>query len=77
MGDVGGGRTLDYTAHGTAMNTAARLEAANKTFGSSICIRPNMAAGSIKMHPLAGSLTLRGRSALVEVFTLARDGKPD
>ncbi len=44
VGDVGGGRKLDYTAHGTAMNTAARLEGANKELGSSICIGPNAAA---------------------------------
>ena len=35
VGDVGGSRKLDYTAHGNAMNAAARLEAANKDLGSS------------------------------------------
>ena len=70
------GRKLDYTAHGTAMNTAARLEAANKTLGSSICIGPNAAA---RLDPKCirslGALALRGRSAPVEVFTTAEDGK--
>ena len=44
VGDVGGSRKLDYTAHGNAMNAAARLEAANKELGSSICIGPGTAA---------------------------------
>ena len=38
VGDVGGSRKLDYTAHGNAINAAARLEAANKDLGSAICI---------------------------------------
>ncbi|MEQ1956815.1 adenylate/guanylate cyclase domain-containing protein [Mesorhizobium sp. CN2-181] len=76
VGDVGGGRKLDYTAHGTAMNTAARLEAANKALGSSICIGPNAAERLDPkcLHSL-GAIALRGRSGLVEVFT-TRDGKP-
>ena len=36
VGDVGGSRKLDYTAHGNAINAAARLEAANKDLGSTI-----------------------------------------
>jgi adenylate cyclase len=40
VGDVGGGRRFDYTAHGPAVNTAAKLEAANKRFGSSIAVGP-------------------------------------
>ena len=44
VGDVGGSRKLDYTAHGNAVNAAARLEAANKDLGSSICVGPGTAA---------------------------------
>ncbi len=40
IGDVGAGAKLDYTAHGSAVNTAARLEAANKELGSTICVGP-------------------------------------
>jgi adenylate cyclase len=77
VGDVGGGGKLDYTAHGTAMNTAARLEAANKELGSSICIGPNAAAQlDPKCIRSLGPLALRGLSAPVEVFTAATDGKP-
>jgi adenylate cyclase len=44
VGDVGGGRRLDYTAYGAAMNLAARLEKANKELGTRICVGPNAAA---------------------------------
>ena len=69
VGDVGGGRKLDYTAHGDAMNMAARLEAANKELGSSICIGPATAARlpNRALRPL-GRLDVRGRSAPAEVF---------
>ncbi len=70
VGDVGGSRKLDYTAHGNAINRAARLEAANKELGSSICIGPGTAArlppGSIR--PI-GTVTVRGQSEPVEVFS--------
>lgn len=61
VGDVGFGAKLDYTAHGYAVNAAARLEAANKHFGSSICIGPGAAAllGPGSLHPL-GTIRLRG-----------------
>jgi adenylate cyclase len=70
VGDIGGSRKLDYTAHGNAMNAAARLEAANKELGSSICIGPGAAA---RLDPatlrLIGTLTLRGQSSEIRVYT--------
>ncbi|HSU05543.1 MAG TPA: adenylate/guanylate cyclase domain-containing protein [Acetobacteraceae bacterium] len=72
VGDIGGSRKLDYTAHGDVMNTAARLEAANKDLGSSICIGPIAAA---RLDPTSlrrmGTLTLRGQSQAVDVFSPA------
>jgi adenylate cyclase len=70
VGDVGGGRKLDYTAHGNAMNAAARLEAANKEFGSSICIGPGTAArlDRASLRPI-GRLVPRGQSQEVAVYT--------
>ncbi|RNJ41468.1 adenylate/guanylate cyclase domain-containing protein [Mesorhizobium erdmanii] len=46
LGEVGGGAKLDYTAHGSVVNLAARLQEANKTLGTAICIGPNAAAQS-------------------------------
>jgi adenylate cyclase len=70
VGDVGGSRKLDYTAHGNAVNAAARLEAANKDFGSSICIGPGTAArlDPASLHPI-GKLVPRGQSHEVTVYT--------
>ncbi len=70
VGDVGGSRKLDYTAHGNAINAAARLEAANKELGSAICIGPGTAA---RLEPATlrqiGTLTLRGQSGEIAVYT--------
>jgi adenylate cyclase len=78
VGDVGGRRKLDYTAYGTAVNMAARLEPANKEFGSSVCIGPNAArrldANSIRS---LGKLRLHGLSEPVEVFTVVKRSERD
>jgi adenylate cyclase len=69
IGDIGGKRKLDYTAHGMAINTAARLEAANKELGTTICIGPvaasRLPAGLVRP---VGKLLVRGRSDELEVF---------
>jgi adenylate cyclase len=72
VGDVGGARKLDYTAHGNVMNTAQRLEASNKDFRTSICVGPGAAA---RLDPAGlrriGAITPRGRSEPMDVFTPA------
>jgi adenylate cyclase len=77
VGDIGGSRKLDYTAHGNAMNAAARLEAANKGFGSSICIGPGTAArlDPRSLRPI-GKLVPRGQSHEVTVYTPAQISDP-
>ncbi len=75
VGDVGGGTRLDYTAYGNAMNTAARLEAANKDLGSAICIGPGTAAqltDHSMLRPL-GMLDVRGRSEPMPVCDIWPD----
>lgn len=38
VGDFGGGRHFDYTAHGETINLAARLEGANKALGTRLLV---------------------------------------
>ena len=70
VGDVGIAAKLDYTAHGNAINIAARLEAANKDLGSTICIGSGAAArfGIERLKPL-GKVALRGLNTDMDVYT--------
>src|SRR5215469_1119313 len=43
VGNFGGQRFFDYTAYGDTINTAARLEAANKQLGTRICVSASVA----------------------------------
>jgi adenylate cyclase len=38
VGNFGSAEMFDYTAHGDAINIAARLEAANKVLGTRVCV---------------------------------------
>src|SRR5207253_6317936 len=69
VGDIGIRSKLDYTAHGDAINSAARLEALNKEFGSSICIGPVAASRCVAstLRPL-GTAALRGLEQPIAVF---------
>jgi adenylate cyclase len=69
VGDVGIRAKLDYTAHGDAVNAAARLEAANKELGSTICIGPQAASrcDPALLRPL-GTITVRGREDKLKVY---------
>ena len=69
VGDVGIRSKLDYTAHGDAVNMAARLEACNKELGSAICVGPGTAArcDAAVLRPL-GQLAVRGRAEPITVF---------
>lgn len=69
VGNFGGQNRMQYTALGDAMNTAARLESANKQTGSSILVSKQAAEGveSVAFRPL-GRVTLSGRATPVEVY---------
>ena len=69
VGDIGIRSKLDYTAHGDSINSAARLEAMNKRYGSTICVGPFAASQctSTLFRPL-GVTSLRGLDVPVEVF---------
>jgi class 3 adenylate cyclase len=63
VGNFGGSRFFDYTAYGDTINTAARLEAANKFLGIRICVSATIANAveNFRGRPI-GDLVLRGRS---------------
>jgi len=69
VGNFGGNRFFDYTAYGDTVNTAARLEAANKTLGTRICVSDPVvrAAAEFRGRP-AGDLLLRGRSVPLRAY---------
>jgi adenylate cyclase len=69
VGNFGGNRFFDYTAYGDTINTAARLEAANKQLGTRICVSSSVAeaAANFQGRPV-GDLMLRGRSEPLRAF---------
>ena len=69
VGNFGGHRYFDYTAYGDTVNTAARLEAANKQLGTRICVGESVAARvpGFTGRPV-GDLLLRGRSEPLRAF---------
>ena len=74
VGNFGGSRFFDYTAYGDTINTAARLEAANKHLGTHICVSAAAAeaAGDFQGRPV-GDIMLRGRSEPLRAFEPLRD----
>ncbi|MGC2521992.1 MAG: adenylate/guanylate cyclase domain-containing protein [Stellaceae bacterium] len=69
VGNFGGGKYFDYTAYGDTVNTAARLEAANKQLGTRICVGESVATRveGFKGRPI-GELVLRGRKEPLRAF---------
>jgi adenylate cyclase len=69
VGNFGGHRYFDYTAYGDPVNTAARLEAANKQLGTRICVGESVAdrVPGFTGRPV-GHLLLRGRSEPLRAF---------
>jgi adenylate cyclase len=75
VGNFGGEGRIQYTALGDAMNTAARLEAANKTLRTSALISETAVAGLTEpqvtmrtsLRPM-GRVRLRGRATPIQVY---------
>ena len=69
VGNFGGSHFFDYTAYGDTINTAARLEAANKFLGTRICVSAAVAnaAENFTGRPV-GDLVLRGRSEPLRAY---------
>lgn len=78
VGNFGGEGRIQYTALGDSMNTAARLEAANKQMHTAALISREAAenCGVDCLVPV-GRIELRGRSQPVEAFEPRRDLTPE
>ena len=69
VGNFGGDSMFDYTAHGDAINTAARLESLNKHLGTRIAVSANVVEQipDFAGRP-AGTFILQGKSEGLEVL---------
>jgi adenylate cyclase len=69
VGNFGGSRFFDYTAHGDTINVAARLEIANKQLRTRICVGATLAAKvkNFRGRPV-GDLMLRGKTEALRAF---------
>ena len=76
VGNFGGSRFFDYTAHGNTVNTASRLESANKMLGSSICVSGETAKRAVQhsFRPI-GQLLLAGKQTLIDAWEPLPDNR--
>ncbi len=69
IGNFGGATRIQYTALGDSMNTAARLEAANKALDSAVMASREFAeASGLDWWRAMGRVQLRGRARPVDLF---------
>ena len=69
IGNFGGDTFQDYTAHGDAVNTAARLETVNKQLGTRICVSATTVARieDFQGRPV-GDLVLKGKTDHLQAY---------
>lgn len=74
VGNFGGAKRFHYTAMGDAINTAARLETANKYFGTRVCVSGETVSRcvGIAFRPI-GDVWLKGKNQGIEVYELLSD----
>jgi adenylate cyclase len=78
IGNFGGATRIQYTALGDSMNTASRLESANKALGSSVIASREFAeASGLGWWRQMGRVQLRGRARPVDLFEPAPDFPED
>jgi adenylate cyclase len=71
VGNFGGVRRLDYTAHGSAVNLTARIEQANKALGTSVCASEALVDASTapQLWRPAGQIRVRDLDQIVDIHT--------
>ncbi|MFT5505784.1 MAG: adenylate cyclase [Gammaproteobacteria bacterium] len=69
VGNFGGEKRFDYTAHGDAINSAARLEAINQRLGTTICVSESTVkqCHGIYFRSVA-TLILRGKKLGIKTY---------
>ncbi len=78
VGNSGSPERMNYTANGDTVNTAARLESANKMYGTTFMIGEDTAAkiGDRYVLRLLDRLVVKGRTNSLKVYEVAgRDGE--
>lgn len=70
VGNIGGMRRFEYTAHGDSINAAARLESANRHFGTRICLSGDSVSAFPEgaFRPI-GEVILKGKEEPIATFT--------
>ena len=78
VGNFGGADYFDYTAYGDSINTAARLEGANKYLGTRICVSGETKSriADFLGRPV-GILMLKGKQEEIEVFEPLGENGPE
>jgi adenylate cyclase len=69
IGNFGGAHFFDYTAYGDVVNIAARLENANKTIGTRVCVGESVVEQipGFRGRPV-GTLLLKGKSQSLRCY---------
>lgn len=75
VGNYGSSLRFDYTAIGSAMNAAARLEAATKTVGVPLVVGPGFAKKTTRNLHLVDTIPLKGFAEKVPVYTTTQYAK--
>ena len=70
VGNFGGSRRFDYTAHGDAINTTARVESVNKHLGTRVCVTGETIEACRQPRTVrpVGALILKGKEKPVDAY---------